>query len=43
MLNGVVIESSRLIFDDTADYNFHCNFIMVNKGELVIGTTAAPH
>jgi hypothetical protein len=42
-LFAVIIESSRLIFDDTADYTFDAEYIMVVEGELIIGTEDNPH
>jgi len=42
-LFAVILQNSRLIFDDTADYTFDCEYMMVNSGSVIIGTEAAPH
>lgn len=42
-LFAVIIEDSRLIFDDTADYTFDAEYIFVMNGHLLIGTEDAPH
>jgi len=42
-LRAIILENSRLIFDDTADYTFDAEYIMVNTGHLIIGTEAKPH
>ena len=42
-LYAVIMQESRLIFDDTADYTFDAEFVMVNKGHLIIGTEESPH
>ena len=42
-LYAIIIEDSRLIFDDTADYTFDAEYIFVMKGHLLIGTESTPH
>jgi len=41
-LYAVIVQESRLIFDDTKDYTFDAEYIMVNKGHLIIGTEQLP-
>jgi hypothetical protein len=42
-LFAIILQNSRLIFDDTADYTFDAEYIMVNGGSLIMGTEANPH
>ncbi|MDP6772138.1 MAG: G8 domain-containing protein [Anaerolineales bacterium] len=40
---AIILENSRLIFDDTADYTLDAEYIMVNGGHLIMGTEDNPH
>jgi len=42
-LYAIIMEESRLIFDDTADYTFDCEYIFNMKGHIIMGTDDNPH
>jgi len=43
LLRAIIIEDSRLIVDDTADYTLDCEYIMINTGTFIIGSDEKPH
>lgn len=43
VLRAIIIEDSRLIVDDTADYTLDCEYIMINKGTFIVGSDEHPH
>ncbi|MDP6771644.1 MAG: G8 domain-containing protein [Anaerolineales bacterium] len=42
-LKAIILEDSRLLFDDTADYTLDAEYVMVNGGHLIMGTEDTPH
>lgn len=38
-----MICEGNLIFADNIDMEFHANYILIRRGKLIIGTTAAPY
>jgi hypothetical protein len=42
-LYTVILEDSRLIFDDTADYTFDCEILFAQRSTVIMGTDANPH